>query len=129
MDINAIYKSRAGHVFPALEMEKFGEKYVIDINDLAMLKAYPLKEVATLGTINEFLMEYYPDYERSQNVADLDDLACLIAGECEREKLERLTEIYGSDPKYWELEEEKLYWNMVEKAIENYNKNSHNNGI
>lgn len=97
-----------------------GVKYVIDISDMDNIKAYKLSEIATLGDTFDFIAKYYPDYSSSEEVASFDDLCCIIDGECDDEKTERVTMDWGSDPDIWVKERDRIYSELVNGAIENY---------
>lgn len=97
-----------------------GVKYVIDISDMDNVKAYRLSEIATLGDTFDFVVKYYPGYSQSEEVASFDDLCCIIEGECDDEKTERVTMDWGSDPDIWIIERDRIYSELIEGAIENY---------
>ncbi len=118
-----IYRANDNNVFESdLLIERFGRRYVIDATDIAKIKAYPLKEVAMLGDEVEFLSNFYPNYEISDEISCIDDLECLLHNECDSDKLSRLTVAWGSDPDTWQLELDVLRRDVLNTAIENYKK-------
>lgn len=82
----------------------------IDLPDIPELKENPW----------DFAMKYHPDWTHSQDVADSDDLDCLIHNECDEEKYNRLTEIYGDTYEEWERQSEEVDNKIIQDAIENY---------
>lgn len=116
-----VYKAHDGSVFECqLYAESNGIKYAINTTTLPEISAYPLRSLTTLGDSFDMICRYYPNYSSAEEVAELDDLDCLIDNECDEEKKERLTSIWGSDAVYWEQEREKLYQYLFEIAIKNY---------
>lgn len=97
-----------------------GRKFILDISDETDIKAYRLSELTTLGNTFDFICKYYPNYERADEVAWLDDLDCIINGECDEEKTERVTSDWGSDPDVWESERDRIYSELLQGAIKNY---------
>lgn len=97
-----------------------GRKFILDISDETNIKAHSLNELTTLGETFDFICKYYPDYERSETVACLDDLDCLIEGECDEEKTERITSEWGSDPDWWQIERDRIYSELLHGAVANY---------
>lgn len=67
----------------------------------------------------DFIVKFHPDYSRSDDVAALDDLDCLIGYECDEEKEKRLIEIYGSDPQQWRKDRDYFYKQILIRSIEN----------
>lgn len=118
--MGTIYKTN-GYIFESdLIIEQKGVKYAIDITDLSQIKAYSLSKLATLGRKYDFIRHYHPDFDNSENVVYLDDLNSLLDNECDSEKLERLTDMWGSDPKYWEDERDRIMARLFEESMNNY---------
>lgn len=116
-----VYKTKDGYIFESdVIIEREGFKYVIDVTDLEQIESYPLSKLASFGTIYDFIERYHPDYTHSNEVLRLDDLDCLIADECDIEKLEDLTSIWGSDPRYWEKERDRIMNRLFDESINNY---------
>lgn len=82
----------------------------IDLPDIPELKKDPWG----------FAVTYHPDWTHSQDVADSDDLECLIHNECDDEKYNRLTEIYGTNREKWQEMSDEADNKIIQDAIENY---------
>lgn len=119
--MGTIYRTKYFDVISEnVEVAIKGKKYVLDISDEKNIKAYLLSELTTLGESFDVICKYHPNYEYCNEAAWLDDLDCLIDGECDEEKKERITSDWGSDPDVWESERERIYAELLQNAIENY---------
>lgn len=119
-DMGTIYRNKDGKVFDSLTIIAADGRYAIDITDMNNVKAYPLKELATLAKSRfDFIQRYHPNYNCDE-VGWLSDLDCLIDNECDDEKLERLTYVYGSDPEEWERKHDELMQELFDEAKESY---------
>lgn len=121
-----VYLTKDGCIFNSdLSTESNGIRYMIDATDIADIKAYPLQELTTLGEKYDFIRRYLPDFDHRDEVAWLDNLDCLIEGECDDdEKFERLTAGWGSDINHWKKEYEILFQKLYDEAVKNYKSNS-----
>lgn len=116
-----VYLTKDRQIFESdLSIESNGIRYMIDATDITNISAYPLKELTTLGEKYDFIRRYLPDFDHRDEVAWLDNLDCLIEGECDDEKFERLTAGWGSDIRHWKEEYEKLLNQLYTEAIKNY---------
>lgn len=113
-----VYLTKDRRIFDSdLSTESNGVRYMIDATDIANVKAYPLKELTTLGEKYDFISRYLPNFDHRDEVAWLDNLDCLIEGECDDEKFERLTSGWGSDPTQWKKEYNKLFHKLYNEAV------------
>ena len=123
--MGTVYRTKQGEVFNCehwIESDT-GDKYALNENDFPEIHAIALADLATVNASTfDFIVEHFPDYEHCQEAAELDDLDCLIYGECDDEKTERITSTYGSDTKNWKHARAVIYTNMIQVAIEEYNK-------
>lgn len=119
--MGTIYRTRNFDVISEnVEVTIKKKKYVLDISDEKNIKAYPLSELTTIGETFDFICNSHPDYEHCDEAAWLDDLECILNEECDTEKTERITSVWGSDPAVWEQERDRLYNTLLRSAIENY---------
>lgn len=119
--MGTIYRTKYFDVISEnVEVAIKGKKFVLDISDEKNIKAYLLSELTTLGESFDVICKYHPNYEHCNEAAWMDDLDCLIDGECDEEKKERITSEWGSDPDVWESERERIYAELLQSAIENY---------
>lgn len=116
-----VYLTKDNHVFESdLSTESGGIRYMIDATEIDRIKAYPLKELTTLGEKYDFISRYLPDFERRDEAAWLDDLDSLIEGECEDDdKYEHLTAVWGSDLLHWKRDYDELLRKLYVEAVEN----------
>lgn len=117
-----IYKTKDGDVFACEHhVERAdGSKYALDLTRFPKISAYNIASLTTLGNDFIFIENFYPGYSQSQKIAELDDLDCLLAEECDDEKVARVTDVFGSDPRQWKIERERLYSEILSMAIEAY---------
>lgn len=116
-----IYRTRNNEIIiDGLDVVINGKNYIIDISDEENIKAHLLSRLTTLGESFDFICKYHPDYTHSEEAAWLDDLDCIIDGECDEEKTERITSEWGSDTDVWQKKREKIYSNLLHDAIDNY---------
>lgn len=116
-----VYQANDDSVFETdLIIVKEGVKYALDITNIDEIKSHRLKDLTTIGEGFDVIVRYLPDYSTNDEVGCLDDLDCLIDHEYDDEKLERLTLIWGSDPDHWVKERDKLYRELLNRAINNY---------
>ena len=119
--MGTIYRTKYFEVISEnVEVTIKGKKYVLDISDEKNIKVHLLSELTTLGVSFDFICKYHPNYEHCDEAAWLDDLDCLIDGECDDEKTERVTSEWGSDPDVWESERDRIYSELLQEAIDNY---------
>lgn len=118
-----VYLTKDHHIFESdLSTESNGIRYMIDATNIDNIKAYPLKELATLGEKYDFISRLIPDFNNRDEVKWLNDLDSLIEGECDDdEKFEHLTHGWGSDILEWKKEYEALLTKLYTEAIKNYN--------
>lgn len=116
-----VYLSRSKELIAdGVEATIKGKKFILDISDETDIKAHRLSELTTLGDTFDFICKYFPDYEHCNAAAWLDDLDCIIDGECHEEKIERVTSEWGSDPEWWAIERDRIYSELLQGAIKNY---------
>lgn len=119
--MGTVYKTQDGFIFECnLYAESNGIKYAINTANLPEVSAYPLRSIATLGESFDVISQYYPNYFTSDEVATLDDLDCLINDECDDEKKDRLTSIWGSDKTFWIQHRDNLFETLLNQAIQCY---------
>lgn len=120
--MSTVYKTIEGEVFSSNTYIEFadGRRYAINTNHFPNITAHNLAEIATLGDAFSFIVRFHPDYDHSDEAAYLDDLDCLIDGECDEEKTERITSHFGSDPHRWEIERESIFLGLLEESIKAY---------
>lgn len=68
----------------------------------------------------EFIERWHPDYSRSQDVADSDDLQCCLDGEADDEKLERVKRNFGDTPEAWAKAQKEIDASLFEAALDNF---------
>lgn len=116
-----VYLSRNDElIVDGTEVTIKGRKFILDISDETAIKAHLLAELTTLGETFDFICKYFPDFEHCDEAAWLDDLDCIINGECNEEKIERVTSVWGSDPDIWVLQRDRIYSDILKGAIKNY---------
>lgn len=119
--MGTVYKANDGSVFECnLYADSYGIKYAINTTSLPEVSAYPLRSLTTLGESFDIICRYYPNYSSADEAAELDDLDCLIDNECNEEKQEKLTSIWGSDREFWIQQRDNLYESLFKRAIECY---------
>lgn len=122
--MGTIYRNKDGKVFDSLDIATAEGRYAIDITDMKDVKAYPLKELATLAQSRfDFICRFHPRYHFCDEAGWMADLDVLIDGECGEEKLEDLTATYGSDPDEWERQRDTLMQELFDAAKEAFIKN------
>ncbi len=70
--------------------------------------------------VMEFVEMWLPDYYHSDMVGWIDDLHCALDNECDDEKLARIEESWGTDPKGWLKELITLETAAYRRALERY---------
>lgn len=119
--MGTIYRTKDSDIITQnIEVTIKGKRHVLDISDEKNIKAYPLSELTTLGESFDVICKYHPNYEHCDEAAWLDDLDCIIDGECDMEKTERITSQWGSDPDVWQRERDGLYSELLAVAIAYY---------
>lgn len=124
--MGTVYRTKQGEVFSAETYITLanGDKYALNVSQFPNITAHNLADIATLGDTFSFIIRYFPDFEHSQEVAELDDLDCLIDGECNEEKTERITLVYGSDPQRWLVQRDEIFSYLLKEAIKAYKENN-----
>lgn len=70
--------------------------------------------------VTAFIEKWHPDYYHSDMIAWIDDLHCALDNECDDEKLARIEEAWGTDPKGWLIELINLESAAYRRALERY---------
>ena len=90
--------------------------------DVASGKTYYDREIQIFDDsgITDFIEKWHPDYYHSDLIAWIDDLHCALGNECDDEKLARIEESWGTDPKGWLKELITLETAAYRRALERY---------
>lgn len=70
--------------------------------------------------VTDFVETWHPNYYHSDLIAWIDDLHCALDNECDDEKLARIGEAWGTDPKGWLIELINLESAAYRRALERY---------
>lgn len=80
-----------------IESTRYGVRYVIEGTSKSVAES-EIKIFDDSG-ITDFIEKWHPDYYHSDLIAWIDDLHCALGNECDDEKLARIEESWGTDPK------------------------------
>ena len=90
--------------------------------DVASGKTYYDREIQIFDDsgVKEFVEMWLPNYSQSDMIGWIDDLHCALGNECDDEKLARIEESWGTDPKGWLNELINLESAAYRRALERY---------
>ncbi len=101
-----------------IESTRYGVRYVIEGTSKSVAES-EIKIFDDSG-ITDFIEKWHPDYYHSDLIAWIDDLHCALGNECDDEKLARIEESWGTDPKRWLKELITLETAAYRRALERY---------
>ncbi|MYM12388.1 hypothetical protein [Muribaculum intestinale] len=101
-----------------IDSSRYGIRYVI----AGTSKSVAESEIMIFDDsgVIAFIEKWYPDYYHSDIIAWIDDLHCALGNECDDEKLARIGEAWGTDPKGWLIELINLESAAYRRALERY---------
>ena len=67
-----------------------------------------------------FIQRWHPDYSHCDEVAYSDDLECCLEGKADKEKLERVKEMFGDTPEQWECAQIEIDAELLSVAVKNF---------
>lgn len=112
-----------GEVIRVVEVIKTTNNGTI-FRDVATGKTYYDREIQIFDDsgVMEFVEMWLPNYYHSDMIGWIDDLHCALDNECDDEKLARIEEAWGTDPKGWLYElinlESAAYRHALERFYE-----------
>lgn len=77
-------------------------------------------EIRIIEDTWSFIQRWHPDYSHCDEVAYSDDLECCLEGEADKEKLERVKEMFGNTPEEWECAQIQIDAELLSAAVENF---------
>lgn len=77
-------------------------------------------EIRIIEDTWSFIQRWHPDYSHCDEVAYSDDLECCLEGEADKEKLERVKEMFGDTPEQWECAQIEIDAELLSAAVKNF---------
>ena len=77
-------------------------------------------EIRIIEDTWSFIQRWHPDYSHCDEVAYSDDLECCLEGEADKEKLERVKEMFGDTPEQWECAQIEIDEELLSVAGKNF---------
>ena len=96
----------------------YGVRYVINGTSKSVAESEIM--IFDDSGVTAFIEKWHPDYYHSDLIAWIDYLHCALGNECDDEKLARIEESWGTDPKGWLCELINLESAAYRRALERY---------
>ena len=77
-------------------------------------------EIRIIEDTWSFIQRWHPDYSHCDEVAYSDDLECCLEGKADKEKLERVKEMFGDTPEQWECAQIEIDAELLSVAVKNF---------
>ena len=77
-------------------------------------------EIRIIEDTWSFIQRWHPAYSPCDEVAYSDDLECCLEGEADKEKLERVKEMFGDTPEQWECAQIEIDAELLSVAVKNF---------
>lgn len=80
-----------------------------------------------LSQVENFIETWHPDFHHCDEIAWIDDLACILDDEGDDDKLARIRHNWGSKPSDWIRNKMKLEIDVFARSLTNYYRNLYGN--
>ena len=77
-------------------------------------------EIRIIEDTWSFIQRWHPDYSHCDEVAYSDASECCLEGEADKEKLERVKEMFGDTPEQWECAQIEIDAELLSVAVKNF---------